>query len=35
MKESTVWYIMGMVCTFVAIVSFNKSGWYSRDEIDY
>ena len=34
MKESTIWYIVGMASTFVAIVSFCKTGWYSRDEID-
>ncbi len=35
MKESTIWYIAGILSTFVAVVAFNKSGWYSRDEIDF
>lgn len=35
MKDSTLWYIIGILSTFIAVVSFNQNGWCSRDEIDY
>lgn len=32
MKDSTLWYIVGILSTFVAVVAFNQSGWYSHEE---